>query len=48
MQMASFLTFHSSLFHCNLMQLVSGLIDLEGVPVAGADTIPATGAGIVI
>ena len=38
--MASFLTFDSFVFHCNLMQLVGGLIDPENVSAAGADTIP--------
>ena len=39
-QMASFLTFHSFVFHCNLMQLVSGLIDPVDISVARVDTIP--------
>ena len=38
--MASFLTFHSFVFHCNLMQLVGGSIDPEDVPVAGANNVP--------
>ena len=39
-QMASLLTFHSFVFHCNLMQLVGGLIDSQDVPAAGVDNVP--------
>ena len=38
--MASFLTFHSFVFHCNLMRLVSGLIDPEDISAARVDTVP--------
>ena len=38
--MASLLTFHSFVFHCNLMQL-GVLIDTEDIPV------PTTGAVVV-
>ena len=38
--MASLLTFHSFVFHCNLMQLVGGLIDPQDVPAAGVDNVP--------
>ena len=37
--MASFLTFHSFVFHCNLMQL-GVLIDPEDVPAAGVVIMP--------
>ena len=40
--MASLLTFHSFVFHCNLMQL-GVLIDIEDIPVP----VPAAGAVVV-
>ena len=37
--MSSFLTFHSFVFHCNLMQL-GVLIDTQDVPTVGAIVVP--------